>query len=431
MNAEKIIYPLKSNRFNRRVLYALLIALVLFLLLPWTQNIRVRGTVTTLRLENRPQSIYTIIGGKIIKWHVKEGDNVKKGDTLLQLGEIKDAYLDSQLIDRTAEQLLAKEKSIMYYGKKVAANAQQIEALTNAQSLKIRQLENKITQLTLKIKSDSVELIASNNDLKIAEAQYKRQQIMRDSGVSSLIQLEQRNQSFQTAIAKKTSAEIKFTNSKTDLLNAKIELSQTVQEYTEKLMKAEGEQASIQSDIANSQAEVSKLTNVYANYNIRNGQYYILAPQDGQVVGAKKSGLLELVKEGEQLLSIVPKRQDKAVELFVAPMDLPLLKEGQKVSFIFDGFPAILFSGWPQASVGIFRGEILFIEKTIQENGKYRILVTPDNTSKPWPQMLAIGTGTSAVALLNDVPIWYELWRNINGSPADYYKQKKKSKNEK
>jgi multidrug efflux pump subunit AcrA (membrane-fusion protein) len=254
---------------------------------------------------------------------------------------------------------------------------------------------------------------------------------MRDSGVSSLIQLEQRNQSFQTAIAKKTSAEIKFTNSKTDLLNAKIELSQIVQEYTEKLMKAEGEQASIQSDIANSQAEVSKLTNVYANYNIRNGQYYILAPQDGQVVGARKSGLLELVKEGEQLLSIVPKRQDKAVELFVAPMDLPLLKEGQKVSFIFDGFPAILFSGWPQASVGIFRGEILFIEKTIQENGKYRILVTPDNTSKPWPQMLAIGTGTSAVALLNDVPIWYELWRNINGFPADYYQQKKKSKNEK
>ena len=388
-------------------------------------------TTDDAQIEKNMNPIIPRVMGYVTKVYIKDNDFVKKGDTLLQLGEIKDAYLDSQLIDRTAEQLLAKEKSIMYYGKKVAANAQQIEALTNAQSLKIRQLENKITQLTLKIKSDSVELIASNNDLKIAEAQYKRQQIMRDSGVSSLIQLEQRNQSFQTAIAKKTSAEIKFTNSKTDLLNAKIELSQTVQEYTEKLMKAEGEQASIQSDIANSQAEVSKLTNVYANYNIRNGQYYILAPQDGQVVGARKSGLLELVKEGEQLLSIVPKRQDKAVELFVAPMDLPLLKEGQKVSFIFDGFPAILFSGWPQASVGIFRGEILFIEKTIQENGKYRILVTPDNTSKPWPQMLAIGTGTSAVALLNDVPIWYELWRNINGFPADYYQQKKKSKNEK
>jgi len=101
------------------------------------------------------------------------------------------------------------------------------------------------------------------------------------------------------------------------------------------------------------------------------------------------------------------------------------------VSFIFDGFPAILFSGWPKASVGIFRGSILFIEKTIQENGKYRILVTPDPSSKDWPNMLAIGTGASAVALLNDVPIWYELWRNINGFPADYYQQKKNTKYEK
>lgn len=431
MNAEKNIYPLASKRFNKRTGYVLLGSMLLFLLLPWTQNIRVKGTVTTLRIENRPQAINSIIGGKILKWYVKEGDNVKKGDTLMQLGEIKDSYLDTKLIDRTAEQLVAKEKTILYYGKKVSANAQQIEALTNAQSLKIKQVENKVAQLSLKIKSDSVEFLASTNDLKIAEAQYKRQQIMRDSGVSSLVQLEQRNQAYQTAIAKKTSAEIKFTNSKTDLINAKIELSQIVQEYTEKLMKAEGEQASIQSDIANSQAEVSKLTNVYANYTIRNGQYFILAPQDGQVVGAKKSGLLELVKEGEQLLSIVPKQQDKAVELFVAPMDLPLLKEGQKVSFIFDGFPAILFSGWPKASVGIFRGSILFIEKTIQENGKYRILVTPDTSSKAWPNMLAIGTGASAVALLNDVPIWYELWRNINGFPADYYQQKKNSKHEK
>jgi hypothetical protein len=26
--------------------------------------------------------------------------------------------------------------------------------------------------------------------------------------------------------------------------------------------------------------------------------------------------------------------------------------------------------------------------------------------------------------LLNDVPIWYELWRNVNGFPPDYYKAK-------
>jgi hypothetical protein len=33
-----------------------------------------------------------------------------------------------------------------------------------------------------------------------------------------------------------------------------------------------------------------------------------------------------------------------------------------------------------------------------------------------------MGTGASGFALLKDVPVWYELWRNINGFPPEYYK---------
>jgi hypothetical protein len=35
-----------------------------------------------------------------------------------------------------------------------------------------------------------------------------------------------------------------------------------------------------------------------------------------------------------------------------------------------------------------------------------------------------MGTGANGLSLLNDVPVWYELWRNINSFPPDYYKQK-------
>ena len=34
--------------------------------------------------------------------------------------------------------------------------------------------------------------------------------------------------------------------------------------------------------------------------------YIITAPQDGQIVQAKKSGIGEILKEGEQLMVIVP-----------------------------------------------------------------------------------------------------------------------------
>ena len=67
---------------------------VITLFLPWTQNIKTTGTVTTLYQEQRPQLLNSPIPGRITKWHVKNGDFVKKGDTILQLSEIKEDYMD-------------------------------------------------------------------------------------------------------------------------------------------------------------------------------------------------------------------------------------------------------------------------------------------------------------------------------------------------
>ena len=40
-----------------------------------------------------------------------------------------------------------------------------------------------------------------------------------------------------------------------------------------------------------------------------------------------------------------------------------------------------------------------------------------------------MGAGAQGIALLKDVPVWYELWRNINGFPPDYYNEEKQNKN--
>lgn len=422
----KSVYGIDSKSTVKYWLYAIIIFLAIILFLPWTQNIRAKGSVTTLRQEQRPQELNTIIAGKIIKWHVKEGDFVKKGDTIVQLAEIKDSYLDPKLLERTGEQLNAKSASIQSYQEKLNAYSSQIIAIEQAKNLKIEQLRNKLQQLQLKILSDSMDAIAANNDFSIAEEQYRRQKIMRDSGLASLVQLETRNKTYQNALAKKVSAEIKFTNAKTELTNTKIELNQVVQEYAEKSYKAQGERASAQSEIAAGQGELSKLSNQYANYTIRAGQYYLLAPQDGQVVKALKAGINEIVKEGEQLVEIVPQNIDLAVELFVRPVDLPLISIGQDVRLVFDGFPAIVFSGWPEASYGTFGGTVVAIENSITSNGKFRVLIGEIQKGKRWPKTLRMGTGASSIALIKDVPIYYELWRNINGFPPDYYEAKTK-----
>lgn len=196
-------------------------------------------------------------------------------------------------------------------------------------------------------------------------------------------------------------------------------------ETTEKVLKARGEQASAQSEMAGTAAEVAKLENQVSNYRIRGSQLWLIAPQDGQVVNAVKAGINEIVKEGEMIVQVIPTKIDYAVEVFVKPNDLVLVDTGQKIRFIFDGFPAVVFSGWPEASYGSFGGKVIAVETNRNNNGLFRVLVTEDNNDRPWPKDLKLGTGASGFALLKDVPVWYELWRNINGFPADYYKPSK------
>lgn len=429
LKAYKTIYRHNKNSKIKYWALGFFIVAVAALFLPWTQNVRARGSVTTLRQEQRPQELNSIIPGRIIKWYVKEGDLVQAGDTILQIGEVKEDYFDPNLIDRTGQQLNAKQLSVDYYKSKVAATQNQMDAIENNRDLKQAQLQNKILQLQIKLQSDSAELVAATNDYLVSSKQYKRQQAMYDSGLVSLTQLEQRSVSFQNAAAKKTTAENKLANTRQELGIARLEISAVNQDYLEKVSKAQGDQFQSMSQIAGGQGEVAKLQNLVSNYNIRSGMYFITAPQNGQVTKAKKAGLGEIIKEGEMLVEIVPERADYAVELYIEPVDLPLIAKGQTVQFLFDGFPAIVFSGWPNTSYGTFSGKIIAVENAVSSNGKFRVLVTADTAAKKrWPQQLKVGTGAQGFALLKNVPLWYELWRNINGFPPDYYKTNTETK---
>lgn len=425
------IYRITKKSKVRYWALGILGALVIILFIPWTQNINSRGTITTLRQEQRPQELNTIIPGKVAKWHVKEGDYVKAGDTIIQLSEIKDDYLDPNLLSRTKEQLTAKEMTVENYKSKVGTADMQIGALTQGRALKISQVENKIRQQRMKVQADSMDMIAATNDLSIATKQFGRQKNMYDSGLVSLTQLEQRNAGYQNAMAKKTSAEIKFLNAKQELGILQLEMNGAMQDYNEKISKASGDKFQSLSQIATGEGDISKLQNQYMNYDIRSKLYFITAPQSGQIVKAKKAGIGEIVKDGEMIVEIVPDNIQYAVEIFVRPVDLPLLSIGQKVRFMFDGFPAIVFSGWPQSSYGTFGGRVAAVESSVSDNGKFRVLVAEDKDDRKWPPQLRMGTGAQGFALLKDVPIWYELWRNINGFPPEYYKAGTENNNQK
>lgn len=425
------IYRIQKKSNVRNWFTFVSVALVLIFFLPWTQNIKVKGNVSTLYQDQRPQQLNSPIPGRIVKWYVKNGDYVKKGDTLLQLTEVKEDYMDPLLVQRTEQQVEAKKGVREFYEAKAGAAKSQLQALNAARELKLSQLKNKIGQLQNKLAAEEAELTAANNELKLVEDQFGRQKKMYEDGLVSLTQFQQRNITYQNAIAKRTSAFNKVAQTKQELLNANIEQNAIVQEYSEKASKVEGERFQSIGQVYGSDGEIAKLENQVANYRMRQGLYYVLASQDGQVVQLNRAGIGEVIKDGEAIGTIVPTTLDYAVEIYIKPVDLPLVKEGQRVMCVFDGFPAIVFSGWPNSSYGTFAGKVIAVENNINANGMFKALVVEDKTQKRWPSIIKMGTGVQGIAILNDVPVWYELWRNINGFPPDYYELKKETKDEK
>ena len=57
----------------------------------------------------------------------------------------------------------------------------------------------------------------------------------------------------------------------------------------------------------------------------------------------------------------------------------------------------------------------------------FRVLLIPDDNTASWPTAIRIGSGARTIALLENVPIWYELWRQINSFPPNFYQPQKKS----
>lgn len=407
-----------------KILVGFLILVVLFLFLPWTQNIPGNGNVTTLMPNQRPQTIQSLISGRIEKWYVREGDFVKKGDTILFISEIKEDYLDPNLVENTKAQLTAKQQSVESYGGKVNSLSDQIVAIERERKLKFEQAKNKVKQSYLKITSDSMDLAAVETQLKIAKTQFNRAVQLNKEGLKPLTEVEEKRLKLQEVEAKIITQENKFLASKNELINAKVELNRINAEYTEKVSKARGDQFTALSSQFDTEAQVNKLKNQYTNYKIRNGMYYITAPQDGYVNRALQSGIGENIKEGTAIVSIMPSKYQLAVETYVSPMDFPLIQKGERVRVWFDGWPTIVFSGWPGLSYGTYGGKIVAVENFISDNGKYRVLIAPDEKEENWPKQLSIGSGAQTIALLENVPIWYEIWRTLNGFPPNYYQSK-------
>lgn len=383
----------------------LLVVALLAMWLPWQQNIRGEGRVTALSPKDRPQTLVSTIDGRIEAWYVQEGQYVEKGDSLLRLGEVKDEYFDPNLSERLGTQITAKRAENDAKMAKVDALTRQIAQLERALMLKLEQTRYKIS-------TDSAEVAAATLALEVAQRQWEGQLSLYNQGLKSLTELEQRKVKLQEAQAKLQVAQNKLTTSR-------IELSSIEAEYRKEIAKAQADRSAT---LAEYNAGVGALANSESKasaFEVRQGHYLLRAPQAGYVVRALKRGIGEQVKAQEPVAIVMPAKPSIAAEMFVRANDVVLLQPGQPVRLQFDGWPALQFSGWPSISVGTFGGRIQVVDYTVSQGGKYRVLVVPDPADEPWPdaRLLRQGSGVYGWAMLNQVRVWFEIWRQLNGFP--------------
>lgn len=420
----ELVKPPQIARTLAHILLGLLALGVIALFLPWQQNIRADGAIVPLKPDERPQEIPATVGGRIARWYVQEGQIVKAGDTILQLSEANSKYFDPNVLARLEDQVNAKLGSVRASTQKVGALENQIGALEAGLTISLAKARNKVKQTQAKVRSEQAELNAQKQALAIGKRQLAGFDSLYKQGLRSLTELENRQNKVIEIQNKYLAAEQKLDQAQTEEIIAVQELTSLEAEYLDKISKAESEQSSSLSYVAQTEGDLAKMRTELASMRVRADFFFVKASREGIVSRTLKAGVGEIIKEGEAIVTIAPRRPTLAVELYLRPIDLPLVRAGTPIRVEFEGWPALQFSGWPNASVGTFAGRIYSVDFAAQADGTFRILAVPDSTQEPWPAALRTGTRAQSWAMLKTVQVWYEVWRQLNGFPPEYSIQK-------
>ncbi len=404
----------RSSRWVVRIAIVLAIAFVLgpiiMVLVPWQQNIRGQGRVVAYAPLERQQQIEAPIDGRIVRWWVQEGSRVEAGDPLLEISDI-----DPNLLTRLEQEKSALVGKLEAYEQKTQSYEAQVANLEATLELAVAAATFRLETNKQKVRGARESLSAAQAAMVAAEAQYERKQNLIADGIVSKRQFEVAKRDYEQAQAALNQAEASLDSSIADLRASEQDLAKVTTEQSAKIDSARASLGGAKGQAQDARASLAKIEVQLS----RQRSQQVNAPRGGTVFRLIANQGGEIVKAGDALLTLVPDALDRAVEIWVDGNDAPLMSEGVPVRLQFEGWPAVQFVGWPSVAVGTFGGIVSLIDSTDDGNGKFRLLVVPDESEQEWPDTRYLRQGVRAKGwvLLNQVSIGYEIWRQLNGFP--------------
>jgi len=405
----------QSSRMARRLANGLLLLLVLsifaMLFLPWQQSAKGTGKVVAYVPQERQQTISSPVKGVVVRVAegLREGMRVEKGSFILEI-EPNAANLREQLTNQTLDigqkMATAQVKAEVYARNVIDFQAAQVAALDAADEL----------ISAAKAKWDAETELLSGYEAKVLQAKlnYDRQKGLADKGIKATVEIEKFKKDWDVAQSELESLKLKIEAAKEEWSAKKNERIQKQREAEVKVDYARAMEQDALGQLATAQKEKRDLEIKLSELD----RMTIYAPRDGVIFRMPVFERGQMLKEGDDLLTIVPDTTERVVELWVSGNDMPLVRMGDHVRLQFEGWPAVQFAGWPSIAVGTFGGEVAAIDPADDGKGKFRIQVKAADSDK-WPseRFLRQGVRANGWVMLSQVSLGYEIWRQLNGFP--------------
>ncbi|MCA9036355.1 MAG: toxin secretion protein [Planctomycetaceae bacterium] len=436
----------RSSRVARRLGKALLLLLVMAFILvafaPWQQSVTGSGNVVAFAPIDRQQTIEVPIKGRILRWGdgVFENAYVRAGDLIAEIQDI-----DPLLMQRLEDQVTASLNQVLAMEELVEANRRnqdaaktvvhsfesQLAAYNSVKQQIVASADAAIASANNKVEAERRQLQEYEATLSQAEADFLRQKQLQEEDIIGLGKFQQAEQKYLEAKAKVERAKAYVDAALNDLKgkqrdrDAKEQKANVDIDYaTASFRKAGADVAKAESEVAKAQSELTKArkTLLEAETKLsRQQSQMVMAPFDGFLTQILPNQGSQILKEGDTLCVIVPDTADRAVQIWLDGNDASLVWPGRHVRLQFEGWPAVQFAGWPSVAVGTFGGTIVSVDATDDGKGKFRALIQPDDDVHEWPEdrYLRQGVRANAWVLLERVPLWYEIWRSMNGFPPN------------
>ena len=442
----------QSSRNARRIaeflIASLVVAVFAMALAPWQQTVRADGRVINYNPLVRPQVIDAPIDGRVVRLApgIRPMAKVKKGQLIAEMSD-----LDPDRLTRLKSQLENLRQAATFAKQSVDAAVREqrqaemavevyrsnIETLKAVQRESVAAAESNVEVARQQLAAAEQKLVDRQAILDQAEPDYIRKQQMFKEEIGSKLNYQIAKQKYDSAVAGVKASEADIEGAR-EAVEAKIKERNTREKTGEASIKtaeatlrnAEAKVQSTEVSVAKAEQELQKASFAVTEAESalqRQSNQMIYAPISGYLVEIYADAGGRVMRKSDPFAEIVPESEDRVVELWLDGNDAPLVEPGRHVRLQFEGWPAIQFTGWPSVAVGTFGGEVLSVDATDNEKGKFRALIGEvsglDESSglvdEPWPhgRFLRPGVRAHGWTLLETVPLWWEVWRNLNGFP--------------